>query len=179
MSQAIAAGASCRHRKPSPWRMQRKAGQGPRWSAEPWFAFLSLGSPRWLESATVRSCEVREINTLATGAKPRFIPAGAARQGIAENGGNKDAAIRRRGAPRMPQVRRQESCGGEVGKGAIPRGVCARAEGESSVARLLRLALWLCKIKTRCRPRTRPHLPGWVRTNYCKNSLPAGWRKFT
>jgi hypothetical protein len=73
-----------------------------------------LGISSWLGSSTVRSCEVRLMNTLATGAKPRFIPARAAWQGIAEIG------AKRSGTASLGEVRERST--GAVARGAQQKG---------------------------------------------------------
>src|SRR6185503_10281829 len=96
---AAAVRAFCRRRTPRPVPMLRREGQGARWRAEPWFAFESWVSPLGLGQRPVRSSEVRKMNTLATRTKPRFIPASAARQGIAER-------AEKEGAPRKASGKR-------------------------------------------------------------------------
>src|SRR5688572_1376318 len=81
-------------------------------------------------STTVRSCEVRTINTLATKAKPRFIPARAARQGIAEIGAKEGRPALSVSSSPYPITRplRDEPCEvSERSTGAVARG--ARQKG--------------------------------------------------
>jgi hypothetical protein len=70
--------------------------------------------------------------TLATGAKPRFIPARAARQAIAERGGKRCAITSSARCVKEAPMRSKASRGRQVGKAHFPLQFTAEAKRASA-----------------------------------------------
>jgi hypothetical protein len=101
---------------------------------------MSISS--WLGLIDRRSSEVREMNTLATRANPRFIPASAARQAIAEAKGKSLRRATEKKYAKRARVWSKEARGGEVGRGqSFPRNFELARKSEAHGSSLAAAAL--------------------------------------